>query len=289
MTKRGTRRGDQGPRAGGLVRAGNPVPSRLASNASGRSPRHEPGGQSSPRVFTQSSVCRYRGGHEPPPLRFGTRVARGVEPRVGPLAQMTNVIMTNEGIVTVGSFLFRFCGLIARSFTRTLLLGPTFWESSSYSEEAERLYLKAAPKQVVYWVKIFISFAVTGTHSPVPYRPANRNELIFEQVSRAMEIFAIAHEYGHHHLGHGRQLCDDPKLEEFSADQFALRICYEVEQRPLMFANPYLSSGAGGVVLLKALETLRRVRDLINPTPAKSSDTHPDIAARLARFIWSLC
>ena len=56
-------------------------------------------------------------------LNSQTRVARGVEPRVGPLAQMTNVIMTNEGIVTVGSFLFRFCGLIARSFTRIC-----FWD-----------------------------------------------------------------------------------------------------------------------------------------------------------------
>lgn len=213
-----------------------------------------------------------------------TRVARGVEPRVGPLAAMTNVIMTDEGIVTVGSFLFRFCGLVARAFTRTLLLGPTFWESESYSDDAARLYLKAAPEQMAYWARIFVSFAVTGTHIMVPYRPANRNELVFEQIARAMEIFAIAHEYGHHHLGHGRQLCADPILEEFGADQFALKIAYEVERRPLMFANPYLSSGAGGVILLKALDTLRRARDLINATRAKSSETHPDIAERLARF-----
>jgi hypothetical protein len=35
------------------------------------------------------------------------RVARGIEPRVGPLVGLTNVIMTDESIVTVGSFLFR--------------------------------------------------------------------------------------------------------------------------------------------------------------------------------------
>jgi hypothetical protein len=46
----------------------------------------------------------------------------------------------------------------------------------------------------------------------------------------------------------------------------------------------YLSSGAGGVVLLLALEMLRGVREAITGVRAKPSDTHPDIAARLARF-----
>lgn len=41
-----------------------------------------------------------------------TRVARGLEPRLGPYASKTNVIMTEESIVTVGTQLFRFCGLI---------------------------------------------------------------------------------------------------------------------------------------------------------------------------------
>jgi hypothetical protein len=77
--------------------------------------------------------------------------------------------------------------------------------------------------------------------------------LLFEQVARAMEIFAIVHEYGHHHHGHGPRLEDNPKQEEFDADQFALRIGYEVERVPLICPNPYLSSGAGGVVLLMAL------------------------------------
>jgi hypothetical protein len=212
------------------------------------------------------------------------RIARGVEPRVGPVVALTNVVMTEEGIVTVGSFLFRFCGLVARAFTRTLQLEPTFWESASYSEKAARARLKTTPQLMLYWLQIYISFGLVGTHILAPYRPANRYELIFEQVARAMEIFAVAHEYGHHHLSHGRQIGDDPKLEEFNADQFALKIAYEVEKEPLIFVNPYLSSGAGGVILLKALETLRGVGDFIKQEQAKSSVTHPNIAARLARF-----
>jgi hypothetical protein len=52
-----------------------------------------------------------------------------------------------------------------------------------------------------------MSYAVTGTNILVPFRPATKVEvLLFEQIARAMEIFAIAHEYGHHHHAHGRRL-----------------------------------------------------------------------------------
>ena len=212
------------------------------------------------------------------------RVARGVEPRAGPTAAMTNVVMTEESIVTVGAFLFRFCGAVARAFTRTLHLAPEIWDSVSYSEETARAHLRAAPHLMLYWLQIFVSFGITGTHILVPFRPANRYEVIlFEQVARAMEIFAIAHEYGHHHLSH-RQIGDDPKLQEYSADQFALKIGYEVERKPLLLPNPYLASGSGGIILLKAVQILRHVGRFIKQERMKSNDTHPDVASRLARF-----
>lgn len=213
------------------------------------------------------------------------RVARGVEPRIGALASMTNVIMTDQGIVTVGSFLFRFCGLVGRAFTRTLQMNPWLWESQDYSEATMRKLLETNPTLVIYWLRIFLSYSVTGTHVLVPYRPANKSELVlFEQVARAMEIFAVAHEYGHHHHSHGRQLDDDAKREEFEADQFALRTCYEVERNPLIFPNPYISSGAGGVILLLALKTLEKFREVITTERIKFSNTHPTVTQRLARF-----
>lgn len=213
------------------------------------------------------------------------RVARGIEPRLGPLAAKTSVIMTDQSIVTVGSFLFRFCGLVARAFTRTLLLAPAFWESAEYSDKRAQGYLKTRPELRRYWLSIFVSYALTGTHIMALFRPANRHEvMLFEQVARAMEIFAIAHEYAHHHLDHGRRLEDDPKAEEFDADQLALKIAYEVECKPFIFPNPYLSSGAGGVVLLLALKTLQEFKnDFLGPS-AVPSGTHPDILARIARF-----
>ena len=213
------------------------------------------------------------------------RIARGIEPRTGPHAALTNVILTDQSIVSVGSFLFRFCGLVARAFTRTLHLNPWLWEDAGYSETDARRLLRDVPELLVYWLKIFVSFAVTGTQIMTVYKPANKNELIlFEQVARAMEIFAIAHEYGHHHYGHGRQLDLDSKSEEFSADQFALLISYEVERKPFLFSNPYLSSGAGGLVLLLSLEILKKFTQAIIGVPLMPSGTHPKISERLDRF-----
>ncbi|OYY41169.1 MAG: hypothetical protein B7Y56_15490 [Gallionellales bacterium 35-53-114] len=213
------------------------------------------------------------------------RLARGIEPRDGPYASMTNVIMTRQGIVTVSSFMFRFCGLVARAFTRTLSLNPSFWESEDYLEENSCNFLKQQPALTLYWLRIYLSFAITGTHVLVPFQPANKDEVIlFEQVARAMELFAIGHEYGHHHHGHGRQLEDDQKQEEFDADRFAIEVGYEVEQQPLILWNPYLSSGAGGAILLLALDTLRKINEIISGNSVPPSDTHPTTIDRLAQF-----
>ncbi len=217
-------------------------------------------------------------------LNTHDRVARGVEPRVGPIAAKTSVVMTEESIITIGSFLFRFCGLVARAFTRTLLLSPHLWESREYTRASGIAALKRSPDLIVYWIKIYASFAATGTHIGVPYRPSTINEvMLMEQIARAMEIFAIAHEYGHHHLSHGRDIEADPRKEEFDADQFALRICDEVDRKPIVLENPYLISGSGGVVLLLALETLSSIEAALGK-PVSSADTHPPIRERLARF-----
>ncbi len=211
-------------------------------------------------------------------------IARGVEPRVTPLAAKTGVIMTDESIITVGSFLFRFCGLVARAFTRTLRLNPWLWEPDSYTQEAGIALLRLSPEVIGYWMKIYLSFATTGTNFGVPFRPSTKEEvMLMEQVARAMEIFAVAHEYGHHHLAHGRDVEADPHVQEFEADQFALRICDEVDRRPIVLENPYLVSGAGGVVLLMALETLRSV-ELVMGAPPPRDKSHPPISDRIVRF-----
>jgi hypothetical protein len=211
-------------------------------------------------------------------------VARGIEPVVGVNAQKVGVIMTDQSIITAKSFTFRFCGVVAKAFVRTLNLNPWLWDSETYSEaRAKTLFLKSFPL-VRYWHQILFSFAVTGTNVAIPFKPASLNELILvEQIARAMELFMVGHEYGHHHLGHGRDIEADQHMEEYEADQFALRINRHIGETEHPIWNPYLAGGAGGIILLMALDIVRRYEVALGGT-MPTANSHPPVADRIARF-----
>ena len=212
-------------------------------------------------------------------------VARGIEPITGPIASKAGVIMTEQSIVTVSAFTFRFCGIVAKAFCRTIMLDPFYWQSDSFTLPEAKLLLRTNMPLALYWNRTFMSFAMTGTNATVPFEPSEPTLLpLVEQVARAMEIFVIAHEYGHHHHGHGRDMSADARAEEFEADQFALRLGRPMGERdrtPVW--NPYLASGAGGVIMLKALGMLRRFENVLGAA-MPTGDTHPSIDDRIARF-----
>lgn len=213
-------------------------------------------------------------------------VAHGIEPRIGPFAAKLNVVMTEESVITVGAHLFRYCGLVARAFTRTLWLNPYMWSAEDYLPKDGQLKLARAPELVRYWADAYLSYAATGTNVLAPFKPSRKHEVILmELIARSMETFAIAHEYGHHHLNHGRSVgSEGAHDEEFEADQFALRICREVEQYPVLAENPYLPSGAGGAILLLSLGTLRKIESLIASSHRAGRESHPDAHERVRRF-----
>ncbi|MGY2901833.1 hypothetical protein [Bradyrhizobium sp. URHC0002] len=218
-------------------------------------------------------------------LNSHAKIARGVEPRAWATAAKINVIMTEESIVTVSAFLFRFCGLIARAFLRTVRADPFGWDGEEFDLKSACTTLCRAPGLVQYWLRIYLSFAMTGTHVLTQYKPSTPDEIIaFEDIACAMEIFVVAHEYGHHHHRHGKDLDADSSNEEFEADQFALRIGTALEASGHWIQNPYLSSGAGGIVLLLALRTLRETEQALGSTEEGILDTHPEVLERIKRF-----
>jgi hypothetical protein len=212
------------------------------------------------------------------------KIEVAIEPIVGVGASLTNVIMTDEAILTVSSFLFRWCGLIARAYTRTLLADPIYWSSSFVAVDEDKLFLLRRPEIATYWIRIFISFAGTGTHAVVPYRPSTKNEdYLMEQVAWSMEYFTVAHEYGHHVLGH-RSVEADPIEQEIAADIFAIRICENLAMEPLKsIENPYLRTGAGATLMLKALAILRSIDS--ESAEQQISGTHPPAMRRIQKIM----
>ncbi|MDX8534776.1 ImmA/IrrE family metallo-endopeptidase [Mesorhizobium sp. VK25A] len=215
-----------------------------------------------------------------------------VEPKAGPLVSTINVPMTSESIIAMGTHFTRYCGLIARAYVRTCNLQP-FATGTLYKESDLRLKLRRNPDLLFYWWSIFTSYALTGTHCLTEFKPSTRSEvLLMEQMAAAMEIFALAHELGHHCLAHGRKFnaLHDSRSEEFEADLFAVKLCETIERtaeyqemQGYFFQNPYLWSGAGGILLLGSIEIFRKVKEKIFYNPR--FDTHPEFADRADKII----
>ena len=207
-----------------------------------------------------------------------------IEPTTGVSASLTNVIMTKQGILSVSAFLFRWCGLVARAFTRTLYADMAHWTSLASSPVSDREMLIKHPHLVLYWFRIFVSFSGTGTHILVPFRPSSPSEFhLFEQIAWSMEYFTVAHEFGHHVL-RSRGVDEDPKEHEFQADAFAVKVCERLEFEPFrLLSNPYTRTGAGGSLILLALEILRGFEHPANGGPT-SAETHPTASDRIARI-----
>ena len=213
------------------------------------------------------------------------KVLLGIDPTAGVSASMTNVMMTDEGIVSVSAFLFRWCGLVARAYLRTLHLDVHAWSDGAGDPDADLVRLYAWPDLVAYWQRIFFSFAATGTHNKVPYLPSTRREVWhFEQIAWAMEFFVVGHEFGHHALGH-RTVGEDQHLQEFQADSFSLYISEMLHRQPFRHLdNPYVRTGAGAHIMLRSLKCLA-IAEAAMGKPHPSRDTHPPVTARVDKIV----
>jgi hypothetical protein len=141
------------------------------------------------------------------------------------------------------------------------------------------------------WSEALTSFAATGVQAQSPTVPLNDPQNVIRTLAlRAIELFAIGHEYGHHALKHGRvttsdEAATDPFEDEFAADLFGcvccMVICSKEEEE-----NFYAVSGAGAVVILGALDLIRRVRAVLetgrDEPPSRSH--HPPYPERVSNL-----
>jgi hypothetical protein len=220
------------------------------------------------------------------PTRAG--VVYGVAPENGLRASLLSVLQTEASIIDVTVPFLSFCNLITKTLARSLpqqLLGQQI--SISHDPSAVRLKLQNNPELIDEWTRILASYAEFGLPPP-------RVQIVLDEATQALrimllkavELFAIAHEYGHHVLMHGisdtSEPATDPILDEHQADFFASNISLVVgshDEPP----NLYAMSGTGGLIILGMLDLVRRAVAVLEsghdkPAPLK---THPPLKERI--------
>ncbi|MFZ1427402.1 MAG: hypothetical protein WAS21_11575 [Geminicoccaceae bacterium] len=229
-------------------------------------------------------------------LPLGAGVAFGTDVQMGVEASHLAVMQTTASIISVSRPFLPFCSLASKLMSLTLpqenLPDDNMQIVFDPNEIDKRL--KSNPQLMAGWTLFIASYAITG-FPPKPHMKFDLSGNIGANqlhILRSMELFAIAHEYGHHVLGHGRVASSDQQegclAQEFDADLFARSICLAVKENPSASEdnsepNFYAYSGVGAVIILGLLEVVRRASTVLATGSKKfqSRLTHPPYEERI--------
>jgi hypothetical protein len=204
-------------------------------------------------------------------------VAYGVSPNFALEASQLPVLETQASIIEVSLPFLPFCNFISKTIALTLPQEHHNgrWQVSNDPDEV-RLRLRANPTIIKDWARVLTSYALEGWPPAGPMLTSSDLGTVGRRVLmlRAMEVFAIAHEYGHHVLRHGMAQSTSEEADHFGdehdADLFAQLVSRDIGSRENP-PNYYAMSGAGAVVMLGSLELLARVKAVLRT----GSDTVP--------------
>jgi hypothetical protein len=224
------------------------------------------------------------------PIRSG--VVYGVAPELGLRISQSAVLKTQASIIDVSIHFITFCNMIAKTLARSLPqhpAGPQLKVSNDPSEV--RMLLQQSPDLVTEWAHIFSSYAELGRPPPgIHLITDTATQAVRYMLLRAVELFALAHEYGHHVMMHGvasssSEETTDPFVEEHQADIFARSASIAIGSRE-NFPNFYAMSGAGGVIILGALDLVRRAKAILETgnDQAPPRERHPPFADHIAHI-----
>ncbi|MEH2481923.1 hypothetical protein V1282_005280 [Nitrobacteraceae bacterium AZCC 2146] len=218
------------------------------------------------------------------PVRNG--VVFGVSRLAGVVASQMPVLKTDTSIIEVTLPFITFCDLISKVLAHTFVdqVNATF----DLSPASILGRLNAEPWIVEEWLRVLVSYAMEGT-PPAGLGPAPEGRALGVRalLLDAMEVFTIAHEYGHHALKHGITEAsisqESPFDEEHEADIFARIVSVAVSQLDPNAPDVFLVSGAGGALILGALDLVARGREMLEtgadcPPPRKH---HPPVRERI--------
>ncbi|WP_256808760.1 hypothetical protein [Bradyrhizobium sp. Bra64] len=224
---------------------------------------------------------------------IGDGVAFGSLREPGLTAQQFAVLQTTASIIDVSIPFLVFCDLVSKAVSHTLdprIVGDNGIKFS-LDASAIREKLRSDSSVRAEWIRIVRQYAVTGKppiglgEAPEGPRAELRRSLL-----DAMEVFAVAHEYGHHSLQHGVGASSSNDIQtktsawedEYQADIFARLISGALAETA---ADVMLLSGAGSIILAgtdliaRARQTLLAGTDVV-----PERDSHPPLAKRLERL-----
>lgn len=223
------------------------------------------------------------------PIRNG--VVYGVAPEFELLARQREVMATDVSIIDVTMPFLVFCNCISKALARTLPHEAKPLIKVSNDPAVVLPNLRASRKLLGEWKLIILHFAYGELPprfiSPPPDQVGQQVTRIL--LLRAMEWFALAHEYGHHVMRHGqimstaetRSVFDD----EHEADLFARAASIALGDKAEP-PNIYALSGAGGVIVLGLMEMIRRARWVLETglDSAPAGTSHPPLVDRVNVF-----
>ncbi|MFZ5733649.1 MAG: hypothetical protein ACOY4O_13000 [Pseudomonadota bacterium] len=222
-------------------------------------------------------------------LPVGDGVVFGVTPTFELHASQMPVLETEASILGLSIPFFVFCNAITKAMAKTLTyipVGASLQIDNSVASAEQKLRLN--PDVVELWVEIFSEFGANRfppALSPIISRWQDE-AIARKQMMDAVELFAIAHEYGHHSLNHGRVTDSSASSTAFSdehdADVFGRVICI-LHNAELPVTNPYLLSGTGAVLILGAMDLVRKANALLETGQdiAKPRKRHPPYIERI--------
>lgn len=224
------------------------------------------------------------------PIRSG--VVYGVTPELGLRISQSAVLKTQASIIDVSIYFITFCNMITKTLARSLPQYPAGELMKVSNDPSEvRVRPQQSPDLVTDWARIFSSYAELGWPPPgIHLITDTATQAVRYMLIRAVELFAIAHEYGHHIMMHGvasasSEETADPFVEEHQADIFARSASIAIGSRENV-PNFYAMSGTGGVIILGALDLVRRAKAILetgnDQTPPR--ERHPPVADRIAHI-----
>ncbi|CBS88730.1 ImmA/IrrE family metallo-endopeptidase [Azospirillum lipoferum] len=223
------------------------------------------------------------------PMREGVVV--GVSVTSGLHAYQSEVLATDASIIDFAIPFLSFCNQVAILVTRLLSHSRSEDEKViNCDPECVRVLLANDNIMLAIWSELIAHYAIEGQMMKLPRLPID-NERLSTRVSilYSMELFAVAHEYGHHVLMHGVVESSSPSGDgtamEHDADTFARMISMVIgclSEPP----NAFATSGVGAVLMLGALELVRRARHVLETgnTAFPPRKIHPPFHERIIRI-----